>query len=136
MSKLRQIRGSEHDFSTWSNGDQSDYWALTSALARVFWELHIFQPAFTDPGFYLQQSYGSVWDTLVSARPGWDDGVLMQELLPRLLAVPDVLENGVQNLQDGNPTQASASRSLASLSLTQNGSGGAQPCVLCHINFC
>lgn len=28
-------------FTAWSRDDQADYWALTSAVSRVFWEQHV-----------------------------------------------------------------------------------------------
>ena len=54
VSELGAIRNAVN-FEEWSLADQTDYWALTSALNRVYWELHIFRPMWRDPGFYLQQ---------------------------------------------------------------------------------
>ena len=30
--------------ATWSRDDQADYWALTSAVSRVYWEQHVQRP--------------------------------------------------------------------------------------------
>ena len=86
----------------WTVDDQADYYALTSAVARAFWELHILRPHRRDPGFYVQQSLGAFWDELVRApASGWSDHRASARLLPRLLGVPAVLQAGIIELESG-----------------------------------
>ncbi len=105
--RLRSIRGSDELFASWSNDDQADYWALTSALNRVYWELYILRPAHQDPNFYLQQSFSAVWDTLVTTRPPkmpvWDEKTVQARLLPRVAAIPSIFHHGIAALRNGTP---------------------------------
>lgn len=107
VTQLKLIRTK---FETWTVEDQSDYYGLSSALARVYWELHIFTPHFRDPSVYLQLSFGSIWDLLVSIRPPtmWNESNVVHQLLPRMRAIPRILDDGLLNLKNGNPTQAYA----------------------------
>ena len=66
--QLENIRLSS-PFDAWDVDDQADYFGLTSALARCFWELHILRPHMRDPTYYVQQSLGAVWDALVQQLP-------------------------------------------------------------------
>lgn len=104
VAELRAIRGNTSAFRDWTSSDQTDYWALTSALNRVYWELYILVPMARDPGYYLQQSYGSVWDCLVTTRDGWREASVHRCLLPRLSQIPSTLDHGTQNLHAGYPT--------------------------------
>lgn len=101
-------------FDGWHRDDQADWWALSSGLARHFYELHILRPHTRDAGFYVQQGPGAVWDSLVRQNADLDDGAsgsswagwwtkkrLQAELLPRVAAIPAILSNGTTNLRDG-----------------------------------
>ena len=50
VHELLEIRR-ETQFGQWSRDDQSDYWALTSALNRVYWEQRILRAPWRDSGF-------------------------------------------------------------------------------------
>jgi carboxypeptidase C (cathepsin A) len=63
---------------------------------------------FKDPNFYLQQTYGCIWDLLVSQRVHWNEVDIKENLLPRLNSIPSNFHNGIINLQKGQPTQAFA----------------------------
>jgi len=92
VAELKKIRNfSSFPFEKWDAATQADYWALTSALNRVYWELHIFLPMWRDPGYYFQQSYGAVWDTLVTTRRGWNEKHVQSALLPRLQALTTIM---------------------------------------------
>jgi len=52
-------------FVAWSKGDQADWWALSSAVARQFYELYILRSQTRDATYYVQQGPGAVWDSLV-----------------------------------------------------------------------
>ena len=99
LRALRRNGGDGLDFANWSRDDQVDYFALTSALARVFWEQHMLRPAQRDPGYYIQQSVGAVWDALVRQPMAWGEERVRTQLLPRLLATPQVLADGETNLR-------------------------------------
>ena len=90
---------------SWDRDDQADYFALTSALARTYFELYVWPAAWRDPGFYLQQSVGSVWDALVRQPLTWDGERVLKRLLPRVQAVAAVLSEGRSNLMNGSPVQ-------------------------------
>lgn len=70
-AELSALRGTDTAFEEWSPQDQADYWAISSVLARAFWELHVLQPQLTDPNFYVLQGPGAVWDALVRGPPSW-----------------------------------------------------------------
>ena len=102
VTELRALRrnvGDGLEFAVWSRDDQVDYFALTSALNRVFWEQNMLRPAQRDPGYYVQQSVGAVWDVLVRQPLKWDEERVRTQLLPRLLATPQVLADGQANLE-------------------------------------
>ena len=99
LRTLRRNGGDGLEFSRWSRDDQVDYFALTSALNRVFWEQHILRPAQRDPGYYVQQSAGAIWDALVRQPLKWQEERVRSQLLPRLLAAPHVLADGEANLR-------------------------------------
>jgi hypothetical protein len=69
---------------------------LGSALARVRWELDRLAGWRRDPGFYVDQTAGAVFDVL--ARPPPFDATRSRDLVRRLEAVPRVLDQGRANL--------------------------------------
>eukprot|EP00729_Bicosta_minor_P020899 gene20899-16966_t len=87
-------------FAAWSRDDQADYWALSSAISRVFWELNIFRSDKRDPGYYVQNSLGAVWDELVRgpAQGKWTDARVLNRLIPRVRAIPEALAAGIAAL--------------------------------------
>eukprot|EP00937_MAST-01D_sp_MAST-1D-sp2_P007275 g7275.t1 len=116
-ARLDALRlGGGQPFERWARDDQVDYWALTSALARVYWELQLLRPHTRDPVWYVTQGPGAVWDSLVR-RPNnadaarraadgdwsawWPEARLRLELLPRLRAVAPVLRDAAANLERG-----------------------------------
>jgi hypothetical protein len=73
-----------------------DGWLWGSAVDRVEWELNLLREWETNPGFYLDQSLGSVYVLLLDSRPF--DGERSGAIVRRLEAVPDVLDAARQNL--------------------------------------
>ncbi len=126
VARLRALRGGDPSFAAWSADDQTDYYCLTAALNRVYWELHVLRPAHTDPSFYLQQSFGAVWDTLVTTRPPksplWDEPTVHARLLPRLAAIPSIFADGIAALRGGDPRQPFATLFLQTIGVS-SGSG-------------
>ena len=118
VQELQQLHDADSTpFSTWSNFDQTDYYASTSALARVHWELSLFRPHHKDPNYYLQQTYGSIWDLLVTQRI-WNPIVIREKLLSRLSAIPTTFTQAMINLQNGVPTQAYAKLYLQTVGIS------------------
>jgi hypothetical protein len=75
--------------------DQVDHRLLRSALARVRWELEVLRAWQTQPGFYVDQTLGCVFDLLTP--PGVDAARLTD--VTRLLAATDgILRTGLANL--------------------------------------
>ena len=130
VARLRALRGRDSQFAAWGVDDQTDYFCLTSALNRVYWEMHILRPAETDPNFYLQQSFGSVWDSLVTTRPPkspvWDEPTVLARLLPRLESIPTIFADGIAALRSGDPRQPLATLFLQTIGLPSSSSPSAQ----------
>jgi uncharacterized protein (DUF885 family) len=83
----------------WSRGDSVDALLLRSAMERVEWELGVLCSPSRDPSFYIQQSLGPVYETLLLSSP-WTDA-RAEELLLRMGNVPPALGWGRENLTAG-----------------------------------
>ncbi|HEY0162543.1 MAG TPA: DUF885 family protein [Edaphobacter sp.] len=81
-----------------SVADQIDYRLLGSAIARVYWELDVMPMWRENPDFYLQQSLGSVYATLLPPAPF--SAARQSELLSRIERVPATLKAARENLTD------------------------------------
>jgi hypothetical protein len=69
---------------------------LGSAIARVRWELEVLRPWQRNPGFYLDQTLGVVFDLLL--RPPPFDKERVDTLRRQLAAIPGILADGKRNL--------------------------------------
>ncbi|MFB7664829.1 DUF885 family protein [Kitasatospora sp. NPDC056138] len=77
-------------------GRQIDHLLLSSAIARVRWELEVLRPWQRDPGFYVDQSLGVVFDLLLPPPPF--DRRRAADVLRQLAAVPQILAAAELNL--------------------------------------
>jgi len=77
---------------------QVDYRLLGAALARVHWELSIQRSWQRDPGFYVDQTLGSVFVLLLPPPPF--SAARQEEILRRLQAIPGTLQAARENLVD------------------------------------
>jgi uncharacterized protein (DUF885 family) len=82
--------------STWPVPRQVDYRLMGSAIARVRWELDVLQVWQRNPEFYVQQSLGAYFETLLPPPPF--DAARSKQIVAILSAVPAILEDGRKNL--------------------------------------
>jgi uncharacterized protein (DUF885 family) len=92
-----QARWKKLDASSWSVAQQVDYRLISSALARVRWELDLNRRWQRDPSFYLDQTLTPVVETLLPPPPF--DESRSRELIARLQNIPAILEEAKANLQ-------------------------------------
>lgn len=95
------LRGFEHrwqelDVSAESVSVQVDHRLVGSAVARVTWELDVLRSWQRDPGFYVDQSLGSVFDLLLEPAPFGPERAA--EIVHRLGRVPGLLDQARANL--------------------------------------
>lgn len=86
------------DISGASIPDQIDYRLLGSAIARVYWELDVIPDWRRNPGFYVDQSLGSVYALLLPPPPIQPDR--QQQIIARLQRIPATLAAARENLDD------------------------------------
>lgn len=77
---------------------QVDYRLMGSALARVRWELDVTRNWQRDPGFYLAQTLGAVFELLPPPPPF--EQARSAEIVRRLAATPRLCEDAKANLTD------------------------------------
>jgi uncharacterized protein (DUF885 family) len=75
--------------------DEVDLRLLGSALARVRWELDVLRSWQTQPGFYVDQTLGSVFDLLTAPDV---DAARLADVTRLLAAAGDILRTGLTNL--------------------------------------
>ena len=75
---------------------QVDYRLIGSAIARVNWELNVTRLWECHPGFYVQQTLGSVFQELLPPPPFREERGKL--IIARLRRTPAVLEQGKANL--------------------------------------
>jgi len=97
----RSLTGFERDCALIATGSspvpvQVDHRLVASAIARVRWELDLLQLWQRHPGFYVDQSLGTVFDLLLTSGPVVAGRA--EELLLRLGAVPSTLATGLANV--------------------------------------
>lgn len=84
--------------SGWTRADSVDYLLLRSAIERVHWELDRLRAPYRNPGFYVQQTLGAVYELLLP------QGAMTKErcgeILLRLRSIPGTLRAGKENLTD------------------------------------
>lgn len=76
--------------------DEVDMRLLGSALARVRWELDVLRAWQTQPGFYIDQTLGCVFDLLT---PPGVDAARLRDVTRHLSATPASLRTGLDNLR-------------------------------------
>ena len=86
------------DIAGASVADQIDYRLLGSAIARVYWELDVVPGWRQNPGFYVDQSLGSVYAALLPPPPIQADR--QQQILDRMERIPTTLDAARENLTD------------------------------------
>src|SRR5690242_14729966 len=91
-------RWKEMDAGRWPIPRQVDYRLIGSALSRVGWELYVTRNWQRDPGFYVDQTLGAVYERLLQPPPF--DRVRSAEILRRMRAVAQILEHAKVNLDD------------------------------------
>lgn len=89
-------RWQELDVSPESVSVQVDHRLIGSAVARVTWELDVLRSWQRDPGFYVDQSLGSVFDLLLAPPPFGPERAA--EIVHRLGLVPRLLDQARANL--------------------------------------
>jgi uncharacterized protein (DUF885 family) len=78
--------------------DQVDYRLTGAAIARVRWELAIEQNWKRDPGFYVDQTLGSVYVLLLPPPPF--SAARQTEIVARMKRIPETLQAARENLTD------------------------------------
>ncbi|MEZ5419599.1 MAG: DUF885 family protein [Vicinamibacterales bacterium] len=86
------------DPTGWAVPRQVDYRLIGSALARVDWELDGAAAWRRDPGFYVQQALGPVFDVLLPPPPV--SAARADDVIARLGQVPRIVGEGEANLDD------------------------------------
>lgn len=78
--------------------DQVDYRLMGSAIARARWELSIEQAWRRNPGFYVDQTLGSVFVLLLQPPPFSESR--QQQIVERMKLIPVTIQAAEQNLTD------------------------------------
>jgi uncharacterized protein (DUF885 family) len=86
------------DMTGASVADQIDYRLLGSAIARVYWELDVVPDWRENPGFYVDQSLGSVYALLLPPPPIQPER--QQQIIARMERIPVTLAAARENLND------------------------------------
>lgn len=76
--------------------EEVDQRLLRSALARVRWELDVLRSWQTQPGFYLDQTLGCVFDLLT---PPNVDAARLADITRLLAATPQIVHTGLANMR-------------------------------------
>jgi hypothetical protein len=95
----------------WTVADSVDFLLLRSAIARVDFELNVVRSARRNPGFYVQQTLGAVYELLLQPPPFSD--VRTRNIIIRLESIPKILSDARDNLTE--PVAASAKRTVEEL---------------------
>jgi uncharacterized protein (DUF885 family) len=82
----------------WSRSDSVDYLLLRSAVERVRWELDKLRAPSRDPGFYVQQTLGAVFELLLPQGAMTRDRA--EEIILRLRSIPGTLRAARENLTE------------------------------------
>ena len=84
---------------SWPLAGRVDYLLVRAALERVDWELNVLRSARRNPNFYVDQTLGVVFETLVQPPPFSE--ARARNLILRLESFPDTLRHARTNLTDG-----------------------------------
>jgi uncharacterized protein (DUF885 family) len=93
-----QERWRQIDEKSWPIAHQVDYRLIGSALARVHWELNVTCAQERNPGFYVDQTLG--WLFLSLLRPAPFDEARSREIIKVLQSFAQTIVDGKQNLAD------------------------------------
>jgi uncharacterized protein (DUF885 family) len=93
-----EARWREVDPSAWSVPRQVDYRLLGSAIARVRWELVVAPGWRRNPLFYVDQTLGALFESLLAPPPF--DAARAERVLSVLASVPDTVGAAEANLDD------------------------------------
>jgi uncharacterized protein (DUF885 family) len=94
-----ESRWSKLDPHAGSVAEQVDYRLIGSAIARVHWELDIERGWLRNPGFYVEQTVGSVFDSLTAPPP--ITAVRARIIEQRLARIPQTIADAKMNLTSG-----------------------------------
>ena len=97
----------------WPVPRQVDYRLMGSALARVHWELDVNRRWERDPTFYVDQTLGALFDTLLPPPPF--DARRSREMIERMDNIPAILESAKVNLRPAAPFASLAIDSLKNI---------------------
>jgi hypothetical protein len=86
------------DFNSWPVPRQVDYRLMGSAIARVRWELDVTRNWQRDPGFYLDQTLGGIFDLLRQPPPF--KAARSLEIVRRMESIPRICKQAKENLTD------------------------------------
>ncbi len=102
------------DTTGWSIPARVDYRLMGAAIERVRWELDVTRLWWRDPGFYLDQTVGSLFDALLA--PGPFDPERTRRVVRRVEQIPITLREGRANLTEAvGPFAALAIQSLSEI---------------------
>jgi len=111
-----QNRLEDLDRTGWTVADSVDYLLLRSAISRVDYELNVVRSAQRDPGFYIQQTLGAVYELILQPPPFREQRA--RNIVLRLESIPRTLEHSRANLTDAvAPFAEVALESLADIQL-------------------
>jgi hypothetical protein len=91
-----EARWKKLDPTAWPIPQQVDYRLISSALARVHWELDINPRWKRDPNFYIAQTLTALAEALTVPAPY--DEARSQEILTRIENIPSILQQSAENL--------------------------------------
>ncbi len=96
-----EARWKNLDRAGWTTSEKVDDRLMSSALARVRWELDLNRRWERDPTFYLDQTLTALLESLVEPPPF--DGARTREIVTRMQDVPKILSDGEANLRAVRP---------------------------------
>jgi len=82
----------------WTRADSVDYLLLRAAIERMNWELNILKTPFRNPGFYVQQTLGALFELLVKSSPMTDQRA--ENIIRRIASIPSTLRYARTNLTE------------------------------------
>jgi uncharacterized protein (DUF885 family) len=99
--KQYETRWNQLETKTLNRAQQVDYRLIGSAIARVRWELDLNRRWERDPSFYLDQTLTALMEALVQPPPF--DANRSREIVERMEAIPEIIDQGRKNLRPIRP---------------------------------
>jgi uncharacterized protein (DUF885 family) len=99
--KQYETRWNHLETKTLNRAQQVDYRLIGSAIARVRWELDLNRRWERDPSFYLDQTLTALMEALVQPPPF--DANRSREIVERMEAIPEIIDQGRKNLRPIRP---------------------------------